>query len=70
MGAGTATLELMRAPSITATTGITIGGQGFGADTSTGQLAGTPETSDLKRGHHAYTFKLPPASAALVTIPQ
>ncbi|HEY1510835.1 MAG TPA: glycosyl hydrolase family 79 C-terminal domain-containing protein, partial [Solirubrobacteraceae bacterium] len=39
MGAGTATLELMRAPSITATTGITIGGQGFGADTSTGQLA-------------------------------
>ncbi len=40
-GAEDATLELMRAPSITSKTGITIGGQGFGAQTSTGELAGT-----------------------------
>ena len=63
-----ATLQLMRARSITAKTGITIGGQGFGAQTSTGQLAGTAQTPTLKQAHHEYSFKLPPASAALVTI--
>jgi hypothetical protein len=67
-GATTATMELMRAPSITAKTGITIGGQGFGAQTSTGELAGTPQIPTLKQVRHAYRFKLPPASAALVTI--
>jgi hypothetical protein len=67
-GAATATMELMRAPSIKAKTGITIGGQGFGAQTSTGELAGTPQIPTLKRVRRAYRFKLPPASAALVTI--
>jgi hypothetical protein len=67
-GATTATMELMRAPSITAKTGITIGGRGFGAQTSTGEPAGTPQTPTLERVRHAYRFKLPPASAALVTI--
>jgi hypothetical protein len=66
--ATTATMELMRAPSITAKTGITIGGQGFGAQTSTGELAGTAQIPTLKQVRHAYRFKLPPASAALVTI--
>jgi hypothetical protein len=66
--AATATLEMMRAPSISAKTGITIGGQGFGAQTSTGQLAGGPQTRTLKQARHAYSFKLPPATAALVTI--
>jgi hypothetical protein len=61
-------MELMRAPSITAKTGITIGGQGFGAQTSTGELAGTAQIPTLKQVRHAYRFKLPPASAALVTI--
>jgi hypothetical protein len=58
----------MRAPSIGSKTGITIGGQGFGAQTSTGQLAGSLQTPTLKQRHNAYSFKLPPASAALVTI--
>jgi hypothetical protein len=66
--AASATLELMQAPSITSKTGITIGGQGFGAQTSTGELAGTPQTPTLKLKRHEYSFKLPPASAALVTI--
>ena len=67
-GASTATLELMQAPSITSKTGITIGGQGFGAQTSTGELAGTPQTTTLKPSNGHYTFTLPAASAALLTI--
>jgi hypothetical protein len=67
-GDSTATLELMHAPSVTAKVGITLGGLGFGAQTSTGQLAGTPQTTALKPARHAYTFNLPPASAALLTI--
>jgi hypothetical protein len=67
-GARAATLELMRAPAITSKTGITIGGQGFGAQTSTGELAGTPRTTTLKPSNGHYTFTLPAASAALLTI--
>ena len=67
-GRSTATVELMRAPSITAKTGITIGGQGFGAQTSTGQLTGTPQTTTLKPSNGRYSFRLPPASAALLEI--
>ena len=67
-GAGSATLALMRAPAITAKTGITIGGQGFGAQTSTGELAGTPQTTTLKPSKGLYRFTLPAASAALLTI--
>ena len=66
--ATTAALELMQAPSIGSKTGITIGGQGFGAQTSTGELAGTPQTQTLQQRNHEYSFKLPPASAALLTI--
>jgi hypothetical protein len=67
-GAGSATLELMRAPAITSKTGITIGGQGFGAQTSTGELAGTPQTTTVKPSKGRYTFTLPAASAALLTV--
>jgi hypothetical protein len=69
-GAGGATLELMRAPAITSKTGITIGGQGFGAQTSTGELAGTSQATTLKPSQGDYTFTLSAASAALLTIPR
>jgi hypothetical protein len=69
-GAVSATLELMRAPAITSKTGITIGGQGFGAQTSTGELAGTPQTATLKPSKGRYTFTVPAASAALLRIPR
>jgi hypothetical protein len=69
-GAGGATLELMRAPAITSKTGITIGGQGFGAQTSTGELAGTSQATTLKPSKGDYTFTLSAASAALLTIPR
>ena len=67
-GARAATLELMRAPAITSKTGITIGGQGFGAQTTTGELAGTSQATTLKPSKGRYTFTLPAASAALLTI--
>jgi hypothetical protein len=67
-GARSAALELMRAPAITSRSGITIGGQGFGAQTSTGELAGTPQTTSLKPSKGRYMFTLPAASAALLTI--
>jgi len=67
-GTGSATLELMRAPAITSTTGITIGGQGFGAQTGTGELAGTPQSTTVKPSKGRYTFTLPAASAALLTV--
>jgi hypothetical protein len=69
-GAGGATLELMRAPAITSKTGITIGGQGFGAQTTTGELAGTSQATTRKPSTGHYTFTLPAASAALLTIPR
>ena len=63
----TATIELMRAASITAKTGITIGGQSFGAQTSTGELAGSPQTTTVMPVKGRYSFRLPRASAALLT---
>ncbi len=66
-GAGPATIELMRAPAIAATYGITLGGQGFGTETRTGALAGTPTGETVKPADGKYTFKLPAGSAALLT---
>jgi hypothetical protein len=67
-GAGAATVALLRAPGIGATQGITLGGQSFGPQTSTGQLAGTASITTLKPDRHQYSVKLPAASAALLTI--
>jgi len=44
------------APSVTSKIGITIGGQGFGAQTSTGALAGTPQTTTLKPSKGRYAL--------------
>ena len=62
-----ATIELLRAPSIAASAGITVGGQSFGAETRTGALAATPPANTIDPAHGIYTFKLPAGSAALLT---
>ena len=62
-----ATLELLSAPSLTSTTGVTLGGQSFGNRTATGRLAGRSHVAQLSATGGRYVFTLPAESAALVT---
>ncbi|HWF35475.1 MAG TPA: glycosyl hydrolase family 79 C-terminal domain-containing protein, partial [Solirubrobacteraceae bacterium] len=69
-----AQLERLLAPSATATTGITLDGQSFGAQTQTGTLSGPTATETLPAPTGpgpvvAYTVPVPSASAVMVTIP-
>ena len=64
---GTATLERLLAPSATATSGVTLGGQTFG-ETRTGQLAGRAVQATVRSAGSGYPVALPPASAALLTL--
>ncbi len=62
-----AQITQLLAPSVSATSGITLGGQTFGADTSTGVLAGTPATTSVAPSAGAYGVIVPPASAEMLT---
>ena len=62
-----ATLERLRAPGLTSTAGVSLGGQSFGRRTTTGRLAGRSSIARLRSGHGRYLFSLPAESAALVT---
>jgi len=66
--AATVTLEWLRAPSVTSTTGVTIGGQSFGAETSTGTLPAAPTQQPVSPTHGHYAVTVPAASAAILTI--
>jgi hypothetical protein len=61
-----AELEWLRAPGASATRGVTLGGQGFGAETSTGAL-GAQHAQPVAQLFGSYSIELPPASAALLT---
>jgi hypothetical protein len=63
-----ATVEALRAPSITSRSGVTLGGQSFGAATTTGLLTGRAETTMLRPARGAYVVTLPATSALVVTI--
>jgi hypothetical protein len=67
-GAGTATgtLERLDAPSITATAGVTLAGQTFGA--ASGLPVGPPLTAAVAPHAGRYTVRVPAGSAALLTI--
>ena len=65
-----ATVEYLRARSVTATSGLTLGGRSFGASTSTGTLAGAARTTRISPSDGTYTVTLPAAGAALVTVPR
>ncbi len=65
---GSAAVEQLRAPSLQATSGITLGGQTFGDATTTGVLAGSPTTVDLAGADGTFAVRLPPASATLLTL--
>ena len=61
-------LELLRAPSIAATTAITLGGQGFSTPTTTGVLPPPASPTVVHRANGRYLIQLPPATAALLTL--
>jgi hypothetical protein len=63
-----AQLERLDAPSAYARKGITLAGQSFGPRTTTGLLAGSPSLTVLRPVAGEYVVRLPPASAALVTL--
>jgi len=69
-----AKLERLLAPSAYSKRGITLGGQSFGVHTTTGSLAGVTSTITLTPASSPaaaapYAITLPPASAAMLTIP-
>jgi hypothetical protein len=66
--AGLAAYEALRAPSLGAENGISLGGAGFGAVTDTGILA-SPRRNFVRPSHGAYVVRLAPASAVMLTVP-
>ncbi len=59
--------EALTAPSLSATGGVTLGGQTFGNKTTTGTLPGTPTFTPVAPNLGTYTVSLPAASALLLT---
>jgi len=64
-----ATGMVLRAPRADARSGVTLGGQTFGASTSTGTLTGPARSVALHAAQGRLLVRLPPASATLVTTP-
>jgi Glycosyl hydrolase family 79 C-terminal beta domain len=63
-----ATLQRLTDPGgLTETSGVTLDGQSFGAQTTTGILAGTPSATEVPRTGRGYRVTVPAASAALLT---
>lgn len=66
---GTASEEQLQAPSLHATSGVTLGGQTFGAATSTGLLGGTPAGLTVAPVNGTYSVRVPAASATMLSLP-
>ncbi len=64
-----ATLERLLAPSPTATSGVTLAGQSFGRWSATGALGGNARITAIHAIGGAFALQMPPASAALLTVP-
>jgi hypothetical protein len=65
---GPAELERLETPSAYARSGVTLDGQSFGSRTTTGLLAGSPRVSLVRPRAGHYVVRLPPASAAVLTM--
>jgi Glycosyl hydrolase family 79 C-terminal beta domain len=65
---GSAGLERLTAPTVTATSGVSLGGQSFGAQTTTGRLAGAAQPDSVTSSAGRYLVRLPAASAAMLTL--
>jgi len=62
-----ASLEWLQAPSVTSTSGVTLGGQTFGAETTTGALPGPENMTAVTSPLGSYPIDLPPGSAVMLT---
>ncbi|MDQ6836594.1 MAG: glycosyl hydrolase family protein [Actinomycetota bacterium] len=65
-----ASLTTLRAASASSTSGVTLGGQSFGSQTSTGKLGPQHSTPLAPPRGGGYSIQLPAASAAVVTATQ
>lgn len=65
---GTATLTRLLGPSVSATTGVTLGGQTYGSATTTGTLAGHSTVVRVRKTSAGYVVTVPQASAAMLTV--
>ena len=66
---GPAKVEQLLAPSLAATGGVTLGGQTFGAATTTGLLAGPASNQTLAPSSGRYVVTLPAPGATMLTFP-
>jgi hypothetical protein len=64
--ASIASLEYLQAPSLSSTSGVTLGGRSFGNETTSGALP-APHTSPALAVAGVYTINVPVASAVLLT---
>jgi Glycosyl hydrolase family 79 C-terminal beta domain len=64
---GAAELERLQASSASATNGVTLGGQSFGDETTSGVLPGPPHTEPAFPVLGSYTITVPAASAAMLS---
>jgi Glycosyl hydrolase family 79 C-terminal beta domain len=69
-GGAAGRVQRLVGPSITATSGIKLAGQSYGNATTDGRLRGKLRNERVARSGGAFRVDMPPASAALVTIPQ
>jgi hypothetical protein len=60
-------LEPLRAPALSATSQVTLGGQTFGSSTSTGVLPSDPHPATVSSVLGYYVVHVPPASAVMLT---
>jgi hypothetical protein len=65
---GRVLLEQLSAPSVSATSGVTLGGQSFGAETSTGSLTGAVQLTPVTPTGGEYDVTLDPGSAAMLAM--
>ena len=63
-----ARVERLEAPGARALSGVTLGGQSFGSDTTTGVPYGASQRQTLTPAGDQYTVRLPAVSAALISI--
>jgi hypothetical protein len=65
---GPGTVERLQAPSLGAQSGVTLAGQSFGSETTTGLLTGALKQETVKPVSGTYVVKVPGASAAMLTL--